>query len=113
MTPERADEIYGQLYLEYGYEPYEGYEREWMWVTHNFEMPFYYISYALSALSALELYELSCESLADGVDKYLAICAADTEMYYFTEFLKEHGLSDVLDPSVYAGLAENVAKSFE
>jgi len=106
LTPEQISEIYRRLYVEYGYEPYDGYENEWMWVNHNFEMPFYYISYGISALGALELYELSCESLEKGIDKYLTVCAADSEAFYYSELLKTVGMSDVFDTDGYRSIAE-------
>lgn len=113
LTPERVNEIYSQLYEEYGYRPYDGYETEWMWINHNFEMPFYYISYGVSALGALELYESSCASLADGIDQYLTVCAADTEAYYYSDLLEEVGLGDVFDSTEYAKIVETIRENFE
>lgn len=112
VTAERITEIYRQLYEEYGYRPYDGYEKEWMWIPHNYEMPFYQISYSISALGALQLYGVSCDSLAEGVDKYLTICAVDTEMYYFSELLGEIGFKDVFDVSWYGEIADIFEKSF-
>ena len=106
LTPQRVDEIFAQLYEEYGYEPYDGYEREWMGISHNFDSPFYYISYAVSALGALEIYGLCQEDLQAGVDQYLKVAAMDTEVYYYSEALEEAGLRDVFQADSYAGLAE-------
>lgn len=112
LTAEKISEIYSQLYVEYGYEPYDGYEKEWMWVNHNFETPFYYISYGVSALGALELYALSCESLKDGIDRYLTVCAADSEMYYYSELLEMVGMADVFDSAGYPALTEMLEACF-
>lgn len=111
LSVDRVNEIYAGLYEEYGYEPYDGYETEWMGISHNFDTPFYYISYAVSAIGALELYKLMEESFERGVDKYLTVCAMDTEYYYYSEALEEAGLSDIFDPATYSGLAEMLDES--
>ena len=38
LTPQRIPELYAEVYESYGYEPYEGFEYEWVYVSHNFEM---------------------------------------------------------------------------
>lgn len=105
LTVERVNEIYAGLYEEYGYEPYDGYETEWMGVSHNFDNPFYYISYAVSALGALELYELMETDWEQGLDRFLTVLAMDTELYYYSGALEEAGLSDVFAPQTCADLA--------
>jgi len=112
LTPDKVNEIYAELYEEYGYTPYDGYETEWLGISHNFESPFYYISYSVSALGALELYKLMEESWEQGVDKYLTVCAMDTEMYYYSEALSEAGLKDIFDPETYSSIASVLEESF-
>lgn len=111
LTVDRVNGIYAELYEEYGYEPYDGYETEWMGVSHNFENPFYYISYAVSAIGALELYKLMEDSWEQGVDKYLTVCAMDTEYYYYSEALAEAGLRDVFDLGTYSSIAQQLEES--
>lgn len=105
LTPERVNEIYAQVYTQYGYSPYDGYESEWMYVSHNFESPFYYISYAVSALGALEINELCRSDFETGIDKYLTVLAMDPEVWYYSEALKDAGLGDIFDPETYAAAA--------
>lgn len=112
LTVDRVNEIYAGLYEDYGYAPYDGFEAEWMALNHNFEAPFYYISYSVSALAALELYELMQESWELGVDKYLTVCAMDTEYYYYSEALSEAGLSGIFDSETYRSIAGVLDKSF-
>lgn len=112
LTLERVNEIYAGLYEEYGYAPYEGYETEWMGINHNFEDPFYYISYCVSALGALEIYELAQQSWSEAVDKYLTVCAMDTEVYYYSEALREAGFGDIFSPDTYKEIAESLVKGF-
>ncbi len=106
------DEIYAALYEEYGYNPYFGYEREWMQVSHNFEDPFYYISYGVSALGALELWTLAREDWDAAVDRYLTACAMDTEELYYSEALSELGLGSVFESETYRDVAETVRAAF-
>lgn len=111
LTVERINEIYAGLYGEYGYEPYDGYETEWMSVSHNFETPFYYISYAVSAVGALELYKLMDDDWERGLDKFLTMLAMDTEIYYYSGALDEAGLSDIFDPGTYSAIAGQLDES--
>ena len=113
LTPERVDEIYAELYREYGYNPYYGYEREWMQVSHNFEDPFYYISYGVSALGALELWTLAQEDWDAAVDRYLTACAMDTEATYYSEAIGELGLRDVFAAETYRDVAAAVREEFD
>ncbi len=113
LTVERVNEIYAELYEEYGYVPYEGYETEWMYVSHNFEAPFYYISYAVSALAALEINELCLEDWDEGVDRYLTVEAMDPEVYYYSEALDEAGFSDIFDIRSYESIAAALGEAVE
>lgn len=113
LTAERVNEIYAGLCSEYGYAPYEGYETEWMWVTHNFTSPFYYISYAVSALGALEINELCREDLEAGIDRYLTVLAMDPEVRYYSEAIAEAGLSDIFDRDSYSAIAGALALTLE
>ena len=97
LSPERVKEIYAQIYEDYGYAPYEGYDLEWADVQHNFEFPFYYVSYAVSAVPALELYAMMQDSFDAAAEKYLAVSAMDTELYYFSEAMDEVGFGRVFD----------------
>lgn len=95
-TPARVNEAFLGIYESYGYEPYDGAEYEWMSVIHNFEQPMYYISYAVSALPALELYAMQQKSPADALDTYLRAAAMADEWYYLSDALEYTGLHDQL-----------------
>ena len=45
----------------------------WYSIPHIFETPGYYISYAMSAINALEIYALSKENYEDAVDRYIKL----------------------------------------
>ena len=70
LTKERVCEIYAELYKEYGNDVYDGYDKEWISVPHNFDSPFYYISYCMATIPVLGLYselQTSPEAAADMV----------------------------------------------
>lgn len=113
LTGARACEIYKEVFTDYGYEPYDGCQYEWISVPHNFEYPFYYISYAVSALSALELYDQLQSDWEKGADRYLSVAAMDCELYYFSEALTEAGFTDVFAPDACADIASVLSRSFQ
>ncbi len=112
LTNERVLEIYEQLYEEYGYTPYVGYEYEWTGIVHNFQYPFYYISYGVSAIPALELYSLLQDSPADAVDEYMTIVAIDPEVYYYSEAIAESALSDPFAAETIRDIATSITETF-
>jgi len=59
MTLDELNALFKSISLEYGQNDTPGNEYMWMFVTHTFDSPMYYISYAVSALSALEIWQLS------------------------------------------------------
>ncbi|MBR5490472.1 MAG: hypothetical protein IKV79_04290 [Oscillospiraceae bacterium] len=111
LTGEKATEMFCRVYEEYGFTPYEGYESEWIYVPHNFEYPFYYISYAVSALPALEIYILMDDNLNAAIEKYMEVCLMDTEAYYFSEALAEADFTDIFSDELEALLTELVEKA--
>ncbi len=67
QTPESAAElqaIYQSLLADYGLgvtAQFPAWAYYWMWVPHSFSQPMYYLSYALSALPALEIWSIAQE----------------------------------------------------
>lgn len=113
LSPERVIEIYAELYEEYGYSPYYGYEYEWVDVAHNFDYPFYYISYGVSALAALEIYSMMQTDWPAAVDTYMRVCAMDTEVYYFSQAIEEVGLGGIFDPDTYCRVAASLENALK
>lgn len=111
LTKERVCEIYAELYQEYGYDAYDGYEREWISVPHNFDSPFYYVSYCMATIPVLGLYSELQTSPETAADTYMRLVSMDPEIYYSTEVVSELGLADPLDPNSYASAAGTVAEA--
>ena len=63
MTLEQMNSLYASLAGEYGLQEVYGYQgSEWVLISHTFQTPLYYISYAASMAPALELFELEQEN---------------------------------------------------
>ncbi len=113
LTAERVGEIYKELLMEYGYRVNSSTATNWLYVNHNFENPFYYISYCVSALGALELYSICRDDWDEGLDMYLTVSAMDTSEWCYDEALEEAGFQDIFDSSSYKAIAQSLEKSFE
>lgn len=113
LTPERVSEIYLRLYDEYGYERYTGCEYEWQGISHNYDTPFYYLSYCVSALPALELFAILRENPANAVQTYMNIAAMNPEEWYFSEALAETGLGSPFEGENFKKTADALAAEFE
>lgn len=109
-TVEEVNSLMEELLAEYGDPSHFGENSDYNWVTinHTFASPMYYISYATSALSALELF-LDAQSDFDGAaDTYLELVARGTGLGY-REAVEAAGLSDIFQPGVVSTLAGEVA----
>lgn len=67
MTLEEINQLYSETYARYNTwaEGDPGYS--WVFVSHNFEAPMYYVSYAVSALAALQIWNQSNENFEGAV----------------------------------------------
>lgn len=109
LSVEDLHQLEQRLNAEYGYN--ELYEPEvyWTYISHLFEQPFYYISYATSALPALELWVLSREDYGAAVDAYMKISAVRTDAW-FLDVLDENGLCDVTNRGDVVRLADKLER---
>ena len=111
LSEQRLLAIFREVYESYGFEPYDGYEYEWADVIHNFQQPLYYISYAVSAIPALELYVQSVESPNEAMDTYLRVAGMSDEEYYLTDALRETGLSNSMKSPIGDVIAQELERS--
>ena len=104
MTVEELNELFAALEAEYGIEPYGDYDGSWIYVEHNFDSPLYYLSYAVSALAAMEIWDIACEDFEQGLACYWQVvdCGAYDEDY--TTVVTKCGLT----PFMQAGAAETI-----
>ena len=77
-----------------------------MYISHNYDAPLYYISYAVSALASLQLWTIAQEDFSAAVDCYLSILGQGAyEEGYFT-VLENAGLRLFTEP----GAVEDICK---
>ena len=88
--PGELDALYAEIEAEYGYES----KFEWYEVTHNFDSPFYYISYAVSAFNALEIFVDSQVNYDAAVDEYLDVIVSPLG---YSDLVESLGMCDAFD----------------
>lgn len=93
ITVAEMDERFNELVDAYGLT---GYGYTWETVQHNYDTPMYYMSYSISAIPALELWEIVQDNEKEAVDKYLSIVDKAEEMD-FRENIEGAGFGDPFD----------------
>lgn len=93
----------------------DGLDYSWVDVTHSFTSPLYYISYASSAIAAMELYLRSqTDGLATAADCYLSfvsLCAEGEDG--FRAMMLRSGLGDPFSPDFIHSLAGRYASCLD
>jgi len=112
MTLEEINRLFREISEEYGYFYEDGQEESYFWVEipHTFQNPMYYISYATSALSALDLWLLSLEDRDRAVETYLELAVMGMSHPY-RESVASAGLRDIFRAGVMRELAKGVQNS--
>lgn len=104
ITPEEVVEYFDSLMSEYGYET------DFYYISHVFEQPGYYISYGVSALAALNIWQTSVEDYDAAVSLYenIAHIKCNSPEYQFSSALSTCGFDNVLDESYISILADDL-----
>lgn len=104
MTVEQMNALHARLFTEYfGYPTYY----EWVEIHHHFETPFYYISYATSAVSAFEIWELAQSDRSTALNAYRSITQNTLNCGYL-EPLARAGLSNPFTSDMVKQLADTL-----
>ncbi|MBQ7876015.1 MAG: S-layer homology domain-containing protein [Clostridia bacterium] len=108
MSVEEMNETFKRISQEYGYEYGENEDAYW-WVdiNHTFDSPFYYISYSVSALGAMEILCISVEDFEKAADVYLAL-ASQMYVYGYSDAVEQAGLSNVFEDGSVEKIAEGI-----
>ncbi len=111
MTLPETNALYYQLAEEYGLTAVYHYSpEEWVFITHTFESPFYYISYAASMVPSAEIFFLSQEDGERAVEIYEEILNRENDEG-FLELLDREDLGDPFDPETLS-LLESEIRSY-
>ncbi len=106
LTSKKLLDIYRELYLSYGYSPYPGYEFEWCYIPHLFKMPFYYISYCVASLGALQVYGELLKDPHKGSEIVLNILSSDNCALDFESLVEAVGLQSVFSEDSFEDISE-------
>ena len=102
-TAEALQETFGQLCRAYGLDDAGFTADTWTRIPHLFRAPSYYISYALGAVTALELYQLSLKHSKTAAARYWMLLGAEgTDR---AAVLKRCGLMDSLSDAAVQTVA--------
>lgn len=104
ITVDDMNRIYGDLAKEYGLLVDN---RSWCLVGHNFEMPYYYISYSISAVTAFEVWIKSLQKEEEGIETYFKLIEAGKESS-FIESVEKAGLTSPFEEKVLQDIVKSV-----
>lgn len=108
MTLDELNSLFKEISESYGYVYDDGEEAYfWVEISHLFQSPLYYISYATSALSALDLWLLSLEDWDRAVETYMDLTVLGMSRPY-REAVETVGLDDIFQEETMQSLAEGV-----
>ena len=105
MTVEDINDVFAEIQQSYGVPSWARSDAfEWMYVNHNFESPFYYISYAVSSLAALQIWARANWDRDGTIALYNDLVSRGAVEMGYCELLREMGLAvfseDGLDPCI-------------
>ena len=109
MTTEDLFALEMQLYRDYGLDAVYELEPFWPYIPHLFDQPFYYVSYAVSALPALDVWLRAQDDRAAATEAYLNVSAARTDAW-FLDVVEENDLCDVTSRRDLARLADGLER---
>ena len=98
LTPEQISQTFVTIARSYGLRSFgKEFSHYWMQVHHNCESPFYYISYAVSMLASLQIYEMAENDWAAAADFYNDLVSLGAYDYTYCELLEKVGLECFTD----------------
>ncbi len=107
ITATECNKLFRKLAVEYGYKYGNNLDEayDWIRVNHTFHQPLYYISYATSALAALDIFEMSTEDREKAVDLYMTLTTYGLSTP-FCELLETVGLHDIFVEDTIKNVAD-------
>lgn len=108
ITVAEMDEKFNKLVDAYGLT---GCGYTWETVQHNYDTPMYYMSYSISAIPALELWENVQDNEKEAVNKYLSIIEKAEDMD-FRENIETAGFGDPFDKETLIEILNRICKEY-
>ncbi len=109
LTAEEYEQLMVDVAEKYGGLDYIGSyltDMQSYWRIVCMESPVYYISYAVSAVAALNIHTMACDDVEDAKDTYKMLCEeADNEKGFLWN-LEQAGLTSPFDEQAYKDLAD-------
>lgn len=111
MTQQEVNQLFRRLSEEYGYTYYDDEDEvyDWVDVPHTFSSPMYYVSYATSALAALDIWTLALQDRQAGINKYMELTTYGLTTTY-CELMEECGLKSIFEEGTIEEIARAVSK---
>jgi M3 family oligoendopeptidase len=78
----------------------------WQRQLHVYQLPFYYIDYALAQVCALQFWLRSRRDFAEAIEAYVKLCSRGGEAP-FRQLTRDAGLSSPFEPGSLAGILEH------
>lgn len=98
MTAEQIRDLFYDLCVEYGKDENEWeLNYDWLFVPHNFSSPLYYLSYAVSGISALEIWSTSQRDVQAGLALWKEVLSYSDNDKGYLEVVKACGLHPITD----------------
>jgi len=115
MTWEEANEEFGRCFVicMTGADPSTAVSNPvWVIIHHLFTSPLYYVSYSISALSALDIYAQYLDDPKAALEKYDALAHIDPQLSY-VEAMKEVGLRDMTKSGNIKEVTQTLSAHFQ
>ncbi len=107
MTLEEINDLAEDLCYTYAMDGSGSEAYDWVDISHNFDMPCYYVSYATSAISALDIWRTSLKDWDGAVDRYMQVTALPSDTGYL-EAVKACGLMKFTDTKAVTRLVNDI-----
>ena len=92
LTTDKINRVMTELAMEYGMYEEPRWDGTWAYIPHNFERPFYYFSYAASAIAALQIWDMAQTDFHAAVDVYLKVLSYGSHSEGYDRVLEDCGL---------------------